>query len=305
MHAKAFASRTLRSESAMEIIETTIGNVLTRTSGYLRTVTSHSLQPYRGCTFGNSLCGVGCYVKHNRHLLGGRRWGSFLEVRTNVAESYRANFARESCWARNHDQNGRPGEFSIFLSSATDPFVPQESRFGATRRVLEAMLELPPDSLVLQKHSPRIVDYLELLQEVAQRSRLRVHVSIESDRDRLPGLPPPAATVERRLEACATLKAAGLRTVVTVSPLLPIANPEQFFARIADAAHAVVIDHFIEGDGSAEGSRTLRTPLPVAMRQVDPSSTALEYREHVATVARRHLPGRVGISIDGFAGRYS
>ena len=38
----------------MEVTLREVGNVLTRTSGYLKTVTSHSLQPYRGCSFGNS-----------------------------------------------------------------------------------------------------------------------------------------------------------------------------------------------------------------------------------------------------------
>jgi hypothetical protein len=70
---------------SVDITETTVKNILTRTSGYLRTVTSHSLQPYRGRTFGNSLCGVGCYVQHNGHVLQGRPWGGFLEVRTNAA----------------------------------------------------------------------------------------------------------------------------------------------------------------------------------------------------------------------------
>src|SRR5437868_925937 len=99
---------------SLQITETTVKNVLTRTSGYLREVTSHSLQPYRGCTFGNSLCGVGCYVQHSRHILAGRQWGEFLEVRANAAESYRANYARESRWARAHRD-----DFSIFCSSAT------------------------------------------------------------------------------------------------------------------------------------------------------------------------------------------
>jgi hypothetical protein len=62
----------------MQILETTMEDSYAD-DGYLRTVTSHSLQPYRGCTFGNSLCGVGCYVQHNRHLLAGRQWVGFLK----------------------------------------------------------------------------------------------------------------------------------------------------------------------------------------------------------------------------------
>ena len=172
---------------AVSITETTIKNVLTRTTGFLRTVTTHSLQPYRGCTFGQSLCGVGCYVRHNGHILRGRDWGSFLEVRTNAADSYRSNVERESHWARD-----RSGRFSVFCSSATDPFVPQERRYEVTQSGLRAMIELPPDLLILQTHSDHVCDVIDLLRELSARCELRVHVSIESDRDRLPGLPPPA-----------------------------------------------------------------------------------------------------------------
>lgn len=284
----------------IEITETAIKNVLTRTSGYLRTVTSHSLQPYRGCSYGNSLCGVGCYVRHNGHLLQGRPWGGFLEVRTNAADSYRANFEREARWAR---RGG--GSFSIFCSSATDPFVPQERRYGITRSLLEAMRELPPDELILQTHSHLATRYLDVYKTLAERCELRLHVSIETDRERLPGLPPPASSVEHRFAACAELKQAGLPVVVTVSPLLPIDEPERFFKRVAEVADAVVIDHFIQGDGSADGSRTLRTTLPAAMQAVDPGSISLEYRARMIEVARTYLPGRVGVSIDGFAKRYS
>ncbi len=317
----------------LEVTETTIQNILTRTSGFLRTVTSHSLQPYCGCSYGNSLCGVGCYVQHNGHLLRGRRWGSFLEARTNAAESYLANYEAESRWARqkgtatktgtdplslgdthSRAQTGqgsvpvlgpfRDGQFSIFCSSSTDPFVPQERRFRITRSILEAMCRRPPDRLILQTHSHFVTDELDLCRELSQKCDLRIHISIETDREQIEGLPPPASPVEKRLEACARLKSAGLRTVVTVAPLLPIADPEKFFARIAEVADAVVLDHFIGGDGSADGSRTARTPLPAAMRQINPDSLGLSYRDHMTTIARKHLPGRVGINIDGFAGRY-
>jgi DNA repair photolyase len=278
----------------------TIGSVLTRASGFLETVCSHSLQPYRGCPFGASLCGVGCYVQHSLHITRGRPWGSFFEVRTNAAEAYRAGAARERQWARQR-RNG----FVIFLSSATEPFPPQESRYGITRSVLTAMLEEPPDGLIVQTHSPRVVEALDVLVPLAGRCALRVHLSIESDRDRLPGLPPPASTVARRFEAAGVLHTAGLRVVITVSPLLPIADPERFFARIAEVADAVILDHYIGGDGSNNGARTLRTKLPAAMAAVDPASVALEYRDRMGAIAEKHLPGRVGYCRDGFAGRWA
>jgi hypothetical protein len=83
----------------MHTVETSVGSILTRTTGYLKTVASHSLQPYRGCPFGRTLCGVGCYVRHNIHVTQGRDWGSFLEVRRNAAESYISLYARERAWA--------------------------------------------------------------------------------------------------------------------------------------------------------------------------------------------------------------
>ncbi|MGH7128483.1 MAG: hypothetical protein ACREIV_07925, partial [Planctomycetaceae bacterium] len=165
------------------------------------------------------------------------------------------------------------------------------------------MLERPPDELALQTHSHRVAEYVDLYRELSERCDLRVHVSIESDRDRLPGLPPPASSVRRRLDACAALQAAGIRTVVTVSPLLPIEDPDGFFARLAAVADAVVIDHFILGDGTPDGRRTFATGLPRAMAALDPESLTLAYRDRMIEIARRHLPGRVGVGADGFAGR--
>jgi len=281
-----------------EITVTSVRNVLTRATGYLQTVCSHSLQPYRGCTYGNALCGVGCYVQHQKHLLRGREWGRFLEVRANTAESYLEHVASEARWARR-----QRGTFSIFCSSVTDPFVPQERHYGITRSLLQAMQHSPPDELIVQTHAPLVTLALPELAALNSRCRVRVHLSIESDLDRLPGLPPPAASVAKRLQACRQLRDAGIRTVVTIAPLLPIARPQAFFKRISESADAVVLDHFIGGDGTATGSRTRHTPLPAAMEAVCPQALSLTYREEMAAIAQQFLPGQVGIGIDGFASR--
>ncbi|MEE9606906.1 MAG: hypothetical protein V3U03_04145 [Myxococcota bacterium] len=282
----------------VEIGEATVKSILTRTSGYLRSVSSHSLQPYRGCTYGNALCGVGCYVQHNAFLTRGAAWGSFLAARVNAAEVYARQVRRERRWARRSRD-----AFAIFMSSSTDPFVPQEQRFRVTQSVLRAMLEEPPDRLILQTHSHRVADYLDLYRELARACELRIHVSVESDRDRLPGLPPPASSVERRFAAAEALRRAGLHVVITVAPLLPIRDPRSFFTRVAAAADSVVVDHFIGGDGTPDGARTARTALPAAMAAVEPDSVGLGYRDRMVALAREIMPGRVGVGVDGFAGR--
>src|SRR5206468_6419857 len=132
----------------------------------------------------------------------------------------------------------------------------QEDRFRITRAIMETMVTHPPDTLIVQTHTHRVTLYMEIYRQLAAECDLRFHISIESDRDRLPGLPAPASSVDRRLAAAEELKRAGLRVVITVSPLLPIVDPVAFFRRIAASADAVVIDHFIEGDGTRDGSRT-------------------------------------------------
>jgi DNA repair photolyase len=285
--------------SPVQITQSHVHQILTRTSGFLATVCSHSLQPYRGCALGNSLCGVGCYVQHNYYITRGQRWGSFVEARTNAPDAYSRCYQAERDWARS-----RRGRFGIFLSSSTEPFQPLEWKHALTRQVLQAMTALPPDFLIIQTHSHRVTEYLDLYGQLAPKTDLRFHISIESDLDRLPGLPPSASSVEKRIDACRILHAAGLRVVVTVSPLLPIRDPAGFFGRLSSVADAVVIDHYIAGDGSPSGARTQRTPLPLAMARQLPRSVTLDYRHEIVETARKHFPGRVGVNIDGFAGRF-
>jgi DNA repair photolyase len=106
------------------------------------------------------------------------------------------------------------------------------------------------------------------------------------------------------MQAAATLKENGVRVIATVAPLLPIADPHEFFRKLSQVADAVVIDHYIGGDGSSNGARTMRTKLPAAMAAIEPQSVEITYRELMIEVARRYFAGRVGVNIAGFAGRY-
>lgn len=273
--------------------------ILTRSNGYLSGVCSHSLNPYRGCGYGLSSCGEGCYVRFNHWLTQGREWGKFVDVKINAGELYSQSAEKEKNWAH---QRSIP--FTVFMSSSTDPWQPAEKKYRVTRSILQAMTTCPPDTLILQTHGAGILDDKKIIQELSQLCSLRVHISIEGDRNRLPGLPPPPCSIEKRVSALEHLSSLGITTIACLSPLYPLENPKHFFARLKNAgASAVIIDHFIEGDGTAEGSRTFKTRLPLAMRKVQEDSVHLSYRNHIADIARTYLP--VGVSARGFAGQYS
>ncbi len=282
----------------MKIEEIHCKSILTRASGYLKTVSSHSLNPYLGCGFGRSACGEGCYVRCNQWLTRGREWGRFVDVKINAAEVYLQTVEKEKKWAR---KNG--GRFSIFFSSSTDPWQPVERKYRLTRQLLKAMRAAPPERLILQTHSTFILDDLDRIQSLSGLCDLRVHISIEGDRDRLPGLPPPPCSLEERMDVLKKLADRRIQTVACLSPLYPMKEPDAFFARLSKmGVSAVVLDHFIQGDGTPDGSRTLKTKLPQAMAAVAPQSVNLSYRDAIAGIARKYLP--VGISAAGFAGHY-
>ncbi|MCH7499522.1 MAG: hypothetical protein IH886_05860, partial [Nitrospinae bacterium] len=214
-------------------------------------------------------------------------------------EIYLKTCKTEQRWVHRRNQ-----PFAIFFSSSTEPWQPAERQYRVTRRLLEAMREHPPDELILQTHATAMQEDLSLVAALSRQCRLRVHVSIEGDIERLPGLPPPPATVQERIELLRQLSEAGVFAVACLSPLYPMQQPAAFFEQLAGAgASAVVIDHFIGGDGTAEGSRTWKTDLPRSMAAVDAASTCLEYRDRIAAIARNYLP--VGLSAAGFAGHYS
>ena len=262
--------------------------ILTRTGGFLHSF-SHTANPYRGCAFGNSLCGVACYAPEV--LYGEKRpWGGWLEAKVNAAEVYPRDLRREQ----------RRGPVRIFLSSVTDPYVPQEKRLRITRALLEAMVEDPPQALVLQTHTPGPLRDLDLLR--ALRCELSVQISVETDHETLPGLPPHAYPPAERLAALRRIKEAGLAAVGVVAPLLPLKDPPGFARALDECCTSVIVDHYLVGDGSKDGARTKRRGLPrILEAEGFDRWTRLDVLGETADLFRSVLGAeRVGVSADGF-----
>jgi DNA repair photolyase len=285
----------------MKITEVTCRTILNPIGGYLLGYT-HTINPYYGCSLGGTLCGVPDYAPEIARVRGETRpWGSWLDAKTNAPQVYAAD----------HDRVRRSAhpEIRIYMSSVTDPWVPQEKGCRVTRRILEQMTSRPPDLLALQTHTPNALWDIDLLEALSQRFPLCVQISVETDRETLgPPFPPHAYSVAARLEALATLRARGITTVGVVAPLWPIDDIGAFARRLEASCDFVVVDHFLVGDGSRDGARTRRRLVLAGQSFPDLLTTAgyeewtrLEALDRVAGVLRDVLgPQRVGVSRQGF-----
>jgi DNA repair photolyase len=262
-------------------------SVLTPASGFLRGFT-HTLNPYMGCAFGEGGCGVYCYVAESPiGLHATKPWGQWLKAKVNAAEALRSDLARSSDRA----------SLSVFMSSATDPYQPAESRLGITRSVLEVFLDRPIALLVVQTRSPLVERDLDLL---SRMPFVWLSMTVETDDDKVRrALTPTCPSIERRLRAMRLARERGVPVQAAVSPTLPH-DHERFADMLAEHADRVVVDTFF-GDGSG-GKRTSRRPLPrryVELGLGDWRDGSPAERLH-RTLLDRLGPERVGWSLDGF-----
>jgi DNA repair photolyase len=236
-------------------------SILTPTSGFLIPGYTHTLNAYQGCAFAGSLCGTFCYAQHNQWITKGRAWRLYGAKR-NVRGAYRHDYDRIK-----RPNRGAPKALKIYMSSSTDPYLPQEKRLRLTWSVLDEMGARPPDVLVIQTHHTLVDRDLDLIADLAQGFELWISLTVETDMDHVPGFPPHASLPARRLETLKKFRARGVLTQATVSPLLPLLNPRQFACQLDAACDRVILDHYLIGDGSPNGWRTKRTAFAELLEQ--------------------------------------
>ena len=99
-------------------------SILTPTSGFLSAGYTHTINVYQGCSFAGTLCGTFCYALHNQWIAKGRAWGLYAAKR-HTREAYRRDYDRIK-----RPRRGVSRPLRIYMSSSTDPYLPQEKRCG-------------------------------------------------------------------------------------------------------------------------------------------------------------------------------
>ena len=187
--------------------------------------------PYVGCTFGCTYC-YAMFLPQNRRPK--EEWGRWFQAKSNAVEL-----------ARRHAHNVA-GQ-AVYMSSVTDPYLPAESRLRLSRGILEALIPHQP-RLLIQTRGPLVVRDLDLLK---QFDAVRVNMSIPTDSEAVrQAFEPKAPPLERRWEALATVRAAGIPVGICVTPMLPLDEPERFVERLcAFDPDVLVVQDFHDSQG--------------------------------------------------------
>ncbi|MBU0490798.1 MAG: radical SAM protein [Chloroflexi bacterium] len=167
------------------------------------------INPYRGCAHS---C-VYCFARYSHEYLGldaGVDFEQHIRVKTNAAEVLRGELTRPR-WRRE----------MVHIGGVCDPYQPAEAQYRITRGLLEVLAE-HGNPVTLGTKGALIARDADVLGDLAQRTHVSVLFSIATlDTELARKLEPHASPPARRLEAMATLAAAGVVVGVLLMPILP------------------------------------------------------------------------------------
>lgn len=220
----------------MELIESK--SIFSPATGFIRRGGFEwTCNPYIGCTFGCAYC-YAAFLPQNRRPAS--EWGRWITAKKNAAELAAKHAPKIA---------GQP----VYMSSVTDPYQPIERGLMLTRGILEAIVSHQP-RLTIQTRGPLVARDIDVLKDFRS---LRVNVSIPTDSERVRmQFEPKAPPLEKRWDALAQLKDAGIAVGVCVTPTLPIENVDTFARRIADFKPDVVVCQDFHDAGGRFGADT-------------------------------------------------
>src|SRR5271163_350226 len=99
--------------------------------------------------------------------LNGNEFESKIYVKQDAGPLAGRDLANEEIWGEH-----------IAIGTATDPYQPAEKEFGATRAILERIVEREALSVSITTKSNQVTRDIDLLQRISARSSLTVNMSV-------------------------------------------------------------------------------------------------------------------------------
>jgi DNA repair photolyase len=193
--------------------------------------------PYVGCSFGCTYC-YAMFLPQNRRPK--EDWGRWFQAKINAIELA-------------HKQAPKLAGQAAYISSVTDPYLPAERGLSLTRGILDALVPYQP-RLLIQTRGPLVVRDLDVIR---QFRAVRVNMSIPTDSEAVrQEFEPKAPPLERRWQALAEVKAAGIPVGICVTPMLPLEDAEAFVRRVVAFNPDILVTQYFHDSGGGFGADT-------------------------------------------------
>ena len=180
---------------------------------------AYSINPYRGCEFACRYC----YARYTHEFLATKSPEPNAPDYKDPNLFERLIFMKENAaWLLEQELRRIDPAEEIALGTATDPYQPIERTAGITRSLLEVFARKSGYRLGIITKSKLIERDIDLLQQIAKKNTLVLHVTITTPDAALARLlEPRAPRPDLRFQAVRHLREAGLTAGILCSPLLP------------------------------------------------------------------------------------
>jgi DNA repair photolyase len=232
----AAASNKVRDGHEVEYRNMPARSILNRSESHRGLPFHWSINPYRGCEFACRYC----YARYTHEFMELRHPADFEQkifIKDDAARLLRRDLHLV-----------KPGD-GIAIGTATDPYQPIERQQCVTRSLLEVFAQCTGYRIGIVTKSVLILRDIELLQKIAERNDLTLHLTITTDDvDLARKLEPRAPRPDLRFRAVRRQREAGLRVGVLCSPAMPGINDSQpHLDRMAYLAAAAKASFFTSG----------------------------------------------------------
>jgi len=260
-----------------EIVYKNASSILTEGKGFMDTY-DYTLNPYSGCSFGCTYCYAAFFSRFEDLS---KNWGYWVQVKENALQLL-IKFRKKSLRDK-----------TIYMSSVTDPYQPIERELNLTRSLINELLIYHQPRLVIQTRSPIVTRDIDLFK---QFNTIQVNMTITTDSETVrKTFEPLCPSNTVRLKAIKEVNDAGVNTCITMTPLLPIENADDFAQKLLDTG----IKKFIIQPFHSDKGKFVASTRENAMKLIKEMNWTNDKYLRVLETIQKYIPD-VGIGKDGF-----
>lgn len=185
-------------------------SILTKASGFMDSY-DYTLNPYSGCSFGCTYC-YAAFFSRNKEKMD--NWGYWINVKENAVSMLKKKRKKPL------------KDVVVYMSSVTDPYQPIEKKIKITRQLLQEFADYHSIRLVVQTRAPLVTRDIDLFKKIG---RVQVNMTITTDSEEVRKVFEPLCPSNKvRLKAIKEINDSGIQSCITMTPLLPVSDAQQF-----------------------------------------------------------------------------